>query len=243
MSSYRAHVYDLYATALAKAAVVLVAYKECIRHRSECAEFPESLNELRTRFSDLQTAVEALFAAVPAEVAIAGNLQRHMYFGNLYINAQGSPGGWGVDAQLVLEHDLPAVLNAFSGWYETASGVDPELMTRLRPFNSASHINSAEREAWTIFKTRMTEAYDLPGNVDGHELVERLFGGNDPAVSFLSESERRGYHNLFKGLYTLHRNQIAHNDQGPNPAATDAVIALIGIYLSRIAPPGADAGR
>ena len=243
MSSYRAHVYDLYAAALAKAAVVLVAYKECIRHRSECAESPEAFEDLRERFSDLQTAVEALFAVVPAEVVAAGNLQRHMHFGNVYINLHGSPSGWGVDARLILEHDLPAVLDAFNGWYETASEVDPELATRLSTFDSASHINSATREAWAIFKTRMTKAHGLPGNVDGHELVERLFGGDAPAVSSLPERERQGYCNLFKGLYTLYRNPITHNDQEPNPAATDAVIALIGICLSRIAPPKADAGR
>lgn len=142
-----------------------------------------------------------------------------------------------------MNRDLPDLLDRFEAWYETASGLDPEYVRRLESFDRGQHINSAEREAWTIFKTRMTEAYDLPGNVDGHELVERLFGGNDPAVSFLSESERRGYHNLFMGLYTLFRNEVAHNDREPNPAATDAVIALIGITLSRIAPPGADAGR
>ena len=243
MSSYRAHVYSLYTTALVKAAMVLVAHEECVRDCSECAESPEAFEDLRERFSDLQTAVEALFAAVPAEVVIAGNLQRHMYFGNRYINIEDRPSGWGDDARLILKHDLPTVLDAFNGWYETASEVDPELMTRLLPFNSASHINSATREAWPIFKTRMTEAYGLPDNVDGHELVERLFGDDAPAVSSLSERERRGYCNLFKGLYTLYRNPVAHNDQEPNPAATDAVIALIGICLSRIAPPRADAGR
>ena len=243
MSSYRAHVYSLYTTALAKAAMVLVAREECVRDCSECAESPEAFEDLRERFSDLQTAVEALFAVVPAEVVIAGNLQRHMYFGNRYINIEDRPSGWEDDARLILKHDLPAVLDAFNGWYETASEVDPELMRRLLPFNSASHINSAEREAWTIFKTRMTQAYGLSGDLDGHPLVERLFGENAPVVSSLSESERRGYYNLFKGLYTLHRNQVAHNDQEPNPAATDAVIALIGICLSRIAPPKADAGR
>lgn len=241
MYSYHAHVHSLYTVAVSRAAAVLAAYERCVRHDPEDAEFPEALGELRARFGDLQAAVDALFVVVPVEVAAAGRLKRHMHFGNVHINIQGRPGGWGSDARFVLECDLPAVLNAFNDWYATTSGIDPELLERLRPFNGVSHINSACREAWTIFKTRATKACDLPDDIDGHALVERLFGDDDPAVSSLSDGERQGYRNLFKGLYTLCRNPVAHNDQEPNPAEADAVIALIGICLSRIAPPEADA--
>ena len=241
MYSYHAHVHNLYTVALSKAAAVLVAYERCVHHHPECAEFPDALSELRARFGDLQVAIDALSTVVPSKVIGAGDLKRHMHFGNIYINIDGRPEGWGPDAQFVLECDLPAVLNAFNDWYAAASGVDPELVERLRPFNSVSHINSAAREAWTIFKTRTTEAYDLPGDLDGHQLVDRLFGDDDPAASSLSDRERRGYHNLFKGLYTLYRNPVAHNDQEPNPAVADSVIAFIGICLNRIAPLKADA--
>lgn len=243
MYSYRAHVHSLYAVALSKAAAVQVACELCVRHDPEDVEFLDALGELRARFGDLQEAVDALSAVVPVEVAAAGDLGRHMYFGNYYINNQGHPRGWKDDAPLVLERDLPAVLDAFNDWYATASGIDPELLERLRSFNGVSHINSASREAWTIFKTRATEAYGLPDDIDGHALVDRLFGGDDPSVPSLSDGERQGYRNLLKGLYTLHRNPVAHNDQEPNPGAADAVIALIGICLSRIAPPETDADR
>lgn len=241
MYSYHAHVHSLYTVAVSKAAAVLVAYERCVRHHPECAEFPDALSELRARFGDLRTAVESLTATLPAGVGSAGDLTRHMNWGNHWIDVKGEPLSWGSDARFVLECDLPAVLNAFNDWYAAASVVDPELVERLRPFNSVSHINSAAREAWTIFKTRATEAYNLPDGIDGHPLVDLLFGDDDPAVSFLSASERRGYRNLFEGLYTLHRNPIMHNDQEPNPAVADSVIAFIGICLSRIAPPKADA--
>ena len=243
MYSYHAYVHNLYTAALSKAAAVLVAYERCVHHHPECAESPDALSELRARFGDLQAAVDALSMVVPTEVAATGELKRHMHFGNVYINIQGRPGGWGADAQLVLERDLPAVLNAFNDWYAAASGVDPELVERLRPFNSASHINSASREAWPIFKTRLIEAFDLPKALDGRKLVERLFDGDNPEVATLSKRERQAYSNLLKGLYSLNRNLLAHNDAHPNPAETDAVIALIGICLSRIAPPKADLDR
>ena len=241
MYSYRAHVYDLYARAVSKAVAVLVACEEYERHRLEGPVSPEKLSDLRARFGELRTAVESLTTALPAGVASASRLETHIAWGNHWFDKKGEPRGWEGDARSVIERDLPTVLDAFNNWYATASGVDPELVERLHPFNGVSHINSAIREAWTIFKTRMTKAYDLPDDIDGHPLVERLFGDDDPAVSSLSVGERLGYRNLFKGLYTLCRNPVAHNDQEPNPAEADAVIALIGICLSRIAPPEADA--
>ena len=249
MYSYHAHVHTLYSVALSKAAAVLVASERCSQHHPKSAEFPDTLGELRARFGDLQVAVDALFAVVPNEVATVGELKRHMHFGNVYINIKDQPGGWGSDAQLVLERDLPAILHAFNDWYATASGVDPELVERLRPFNGVSHINSAGREAWAIFKTRLIEAFDLPKDLDGHKpldgyrLVKRLFDGDNPEIATLPEQERQAYSNLLKGLYSLNRNLLAHNDAHPNPAETDAVIALLGICLSRIAPPKADADK
>lgn len=243
MYSYHTHVHSLYTVAVSRAAAVLVAYERCVRHDPEDAEFPDALGELRARFGDLQVAADALFAVVPVEVAAAGELKRHMHFGNVFINIKGRPDGWQNNGQLVLDRDLPAIFNAFNDWYAAASGIDPELVERLHPFNSVAHINSASREAWAIFKTRLIEAFDLPGNLDGHKLIERLFDGDDPEVATLSKRERQGYSNLLKGLYSLNRNPVSHNDAHPNPAEADAVIALIGICLSRIAPPEADAGR
>lgn len=243
MYSYRAHVYDLYAAALSKGVAVLVACDEHEWHRLEGHVPTENLSDLRTRFGALRMAVESLITALPTGVGSVGELEQHMAWGRYWIDEKGRPREWGSDARSIVERDLPTVLNAFNDWYATASGVDPELVERLHPFNSVAHINSAIRETWAIFKTRVIEAYGLPDDIDGHPLIERLFGNNDPAVSSLSDGERLGYRNLFKGLYTLHRNPVAHNDQEPNPAEADAVIALLGVYLSRIAPPEADADK
>ena len=242
MYSYRAHVYDLYAAALAKATASATAYAEVLRHQVEVgsAEFEEACSEFERRFAELETEVKALTQALPHGVSARTELPRHMWFCRHWI-ARGQPTGCGTDPSSIVERDLPAVIRAFGQWYEAQSQIDASYAKRLHSFNSVSHINSAAREAWAIFKTRTTEAYDLPGDLDGHQLVDRLFGDDDPAVSSLSDRERRGYHNLFKGLYTLYRNPVAHNDQEPNPAEADALIALIGICLSQTTPPDPDA--
>ena len=237
MYSYHPRVHQSHAEATAKAAAVVVAYAACDRPGSPDADFQAAVDELDARLWDLQTAVSALNRILPPEIGSKNGLSRHVEIGRHVVNKR-RPWEWRGDPQTILNHDLPNLLDRFEAWYETASGLDPEYVRRLESFDRGEHINSAEREVWTIFKTRVTETYDLPRNLDGRDLADRLFGGNDPAVSFLSESERRGYHNLFMGLYTLFRNEVAHNDREPNPAATDAVIALIGVCLGRIAPPG-----
>ena len=128
-------------------------------------------------------------------------------------------------------------MKAFNTWYEEESKVDPDYAQKLSPFGGHTLINSAMREAWTVFKARATDELGLPDDLDGHDLVDRLFDDDDPAVSTLSRKERRDYCHLMKGLYSLYRNPVMHNDPKPNPAAADAVIALVGICLARIARP------
>ena len=70
--------------------------------------------------------------------------------------------------------------------------------------------------------------------MDGHKLVDQLFGTDSATAGLLSNSDRQGYANLFKGLYTLNRNPISHNDMSVNPEVIDAVLALINAALARI---------
>ena len=103
-----------------------------------------------------------------------------------------------------------------------------------RQFVTTGQLNAAVREAWAIFKSRMVDLFALPEELDGHRLCDRLFGTNGATTGLLSDSDRQGYANLFKGLYTLNRNPISHNDMPPNPEEVDAVLALVNSALSRI---------
>lgn len=237
MHSYRAHVYDLYVAAVGKAASVAVAYAECLQHDPKSEEFSTALAELRELRNAMERAVDALDHAFPADVEWLHSARRHIGASRYWIDKQRNLRGWGSDPQTIVEHDLPAAIGAFNTWYEAASQIDGDYAERLLEFHGYAQINSAHREAWAIFKTRATQLFDLPENLDGHKLADRLFGDDQPAVSVLTAAERRGYRELMKGLYTLYRNPVSHNDSDPNPAVTDAVTALIGACLARIAPP------
>lgn len=237
MHSYRTHVYDLYVTAVGKAASVAVAYAECLQYDPKSEEFSTVLAEFQARRSELERALDSLDDAFPDDVKWLGEARRHIWWSRHWIDKLRHPSGWRSDPQIIIEHDLPAAMDAFNTWYETASQIDGDYTKRLREFRSSAQINSAHREAWAIFKTRATQLFDLPDDLDGYRLVGRLFGDEQPAASTLTAKERRGYRELMKGLYTLYRNPVSHNDSDPNPAVTDAVTTLIGTCLARIAPP------
>ena len=236
MHSYRAHVYDLYVTAVDKAASVAVAYAGCLQIDPKSEKFPSALEELNALRGEMERAVDSLDQAFPNDVKWLGRTRKHIRWGRYWIDEEHNLQGWDNDPEVILAEDLPAAIAAFNTWYETASQIDGDYTERLREFRSSAQINSANREAWAIFKTRATQLFDLPDDLDGYKLVDRLFGDEQPAASTLTAKERRGYRKLMKGLYTLYRNPVSHNDSDPNPAATDAVTTLIGICLARIAP-------
>lgn len=237
MHSYRTHVYDLYVAAVGKAASVAVAYGECLQHDPKSEEFSTVLAEFQALRNELERAFDTLDHVFPADVKWLGGARRHLGWSRYWIDKERHPRGWGSDPQTIIEHDLPAAMDAFNTWYETASQIDGDYTERLREFHSSAQINSAHREAWAIFKTQATLLFDLSDDLDGYKLVDRLFGDEQSAVSTLTAKERRGYRELMKGLYTLYRNPVSHNDSDPNPAVTDAVTTLIGTCLARITPP------
>lgn len=236
MHSYRTHVYDLYVAAVGQAVSVAVAHASCLQLDPKSEEFQDALADLNALRGDLERAVDSLDHAFPNDVEWLNGVKGHIGWGKYWIDKRHNLRGWGNDPEVIVEHDLPAAMAAFNTWYETASQIDGDYTERLRAFSSSAQINSANREAWAIFKTRATQAFDLPDDLDGYKLVDRLFGDEQPAASTLTAKERRGYRKLMKGLYTLYRNPVSHNDSEPNPAATDAVTTLIGICLARIAP-------
>ncbi len=134
----------------------------------------------------------------------------------------------------IVAYDLPDALGLFEEWYERQSPTDSILGTRLEPHITNGQLNAALREAWPVFKTRMVEVFRLADNLDGHELTNKLFGSNGSTAGLLPDQEREGYLNLFKGLYTLSRNPVVHNDTPVNPEEAGAVLALINSALVRV---------
>ena len=237
MLTYRNYIYRLAMEASADAVALSLSLSHSIAERGNSdyrTRVKEEMPRFQTGANRLQVSVDKLLGALPSEVREAvrnGNLHRHLKFIDYYLG-NGAPQACAQDPVDVAKHDLPGVLRLFDAWYEHNSLQHVALSDRLAPLVATGQLNSAIREAWVMFKSRMVSIFGLSDNLDGHKLVNQLFGKNGAASDILSQGEQQGYSNLLKGLYTLSRNPVSHNDVVPNPEEIDAVLALVNSVLA-----------
>ena len=240
MLSYRTHVYSCAMVATAEATKLALALSMCVaeqlRGPDPQAAIDNHLPGLVDGAASLRSAVDAFTEALPPEADSwrgTTGLSRHLWFIDKRLNEK-SPALCAGDPIDIASNDLPEILKEFERWYEQQSPIHTDLGRRLYPHIAAGQLNSALREAWPFFKTRMVEEFGLTGDLDGHDLVNKLFGNTGATADLLPNSEREGYLNLFKGLYALNRNPVSHNDVQANPEYAAAVLALINSTLLRV---------
>ena len=241
MLTYRAHIYALAMAVSAEATTLALSLGECVTAQQAASDrraiAEKYLPDLRSNEIALRVAVDKLSEAIPPEarkeIFQATNLMRHLGWIK-YRLAQNLPGACLGDPIDILKLDLPEVLKRFEEWYERQSPTDSTLGDRVQPHIAAGQFRTALRDAWPLFKTRMVEAFGLSDDLDGDRLAVKLFGSSGATVGLLPNDEREGYLNLFKGLYTLSRNPVAHGDVPENPEESSAILALINSALVRI---------
>ena len=241
MLTYRGYVYTLVMAASADATALALSLAHCVSHWHQPdyrERASEDLSSLQRDASRLRNSVDKLLTALPPDAREAvhegrSGLLRHLSFIEYWLG-KNSPIGCTQDPIDIARRDLPAVLALFDEWYERHSSGSTELPDRLAPFITTGQLNAAVREAWAIFKSRLVDLFEVSDELDGHRLVDQLFGANGATAGIMSDSDRQGYANLFKGLYTLNRNPISHNDMSVNPEEIDAVLALVNTALARI---------
>ena len=120
----------------------------------------DHLPGLRECASALRAAIDQLQKALPAEAQDRAlqpsNLLRHMSFAESYLN-KSQPLNCVQDSIDMSTRDLPIFLRLFEEWYESCSPNDQALSSRVEPLLGMGQFNSANREAWVIFKKRMHE--------------------------------------------------------------------------------------
>ena len=241
MLTYRGYVYTLTMAASADATALALSLAHCVSLTNQPDYRERTRDDLHSLDRDadrLRNSVDKLLTALPPDAREAvqegrTGLLRHLSFIEYWLG-KNSPISCAQDPVDIATHDLPAVLALFDDWYEHHSPGSASLPNRLAPFITTGQLNAAVREAWAIFKSRMVDLFGLPDELDGHRLFDKLFGTNGATVGLLSDSDRQGYANLFKGLYTLNRNPISHNDMPSNPEEAEAVLALVTSALSTI---------
>ena len=231
MLTHRSHVYDLALSASAEAvdfAMLLATHIAANDDRS-----PMLHGEARM----LQDSINQLLSALPKSIGEGSYhsdcLMRHMWLIHHRLE-QNQPRECLADPIDMVRSDIPGVLELYDEWYKQQSLGDSELSSRIEPFIKAGQLNAALREAWPVFKTRMVMTFGLSDALDGHNLAEALFGPEGATAKDLEEGERQGYLNLLKGLYTLYRNPVSHNDIQNSPQEVDSVLVMLDAILARV---------
>ena len=182
----------------------------------------------------MKQAVDKLLSALPSDADInSSSLERHINWISRRLKEK-APSKCAHDPIDIVRSDLPDILKQFDKWYASQSVLDQDLSARLMPFIESGQLNAAVREAWPIFKTRMVDRFGISGAIDGHKLVVAIFGPDGAMAGLLPDKEREGYLNLFKGLYALSRNPLAHNDIRSNPVEVEAALLLISTTLTKV---------
>ena len=241
MLTYRAHIYALAMTVSAEATELACSLTECVTAREVASDrravAEKYLPDLRSNEISPRVAIDKLTEALPSEareeILGAKNLERHLEWIKYWLGRD-SPGACRGDPIDIVKQDLPEVLKRFEQWYERQAPTDSTLGDSAQPHIAAGRFRSALRDAWPLFKTGMVETFGLSGDLDGHKLVVKLFGSAGATVGLLPDDEREGYLNLFKGLYTLSRNPVAHGDVPENPEESIAILALVNSAMVRI---------
>ena len=241
MLSYRLHIYRLAMTVSGDAtqlAFALAPYQNWHNYSEDVKKemLDKDMPDLHMQVESLVSSVEELKNSLPADFDFkphAYKLIRHLSWIRRRIN-EGSPALCTADPIDIVSRDIFDLLDKFEAWYKGKSLEDADLANRVNSFIARGEHNAAVREAWAMFKTRMVNRYGISDKLDGHKLAEELFSSEGVAFSHLTENEGQGYLNLFKGLYTLSRNPVAHNDLPTDPEFVEATMRLINSAIVRI---------
>jgi hypothetical protein len=171
---------------------------------------------------------------LPEEVQGRSNLGRHIAFmeHSLARNNRKSCEG---DIADICERDITELENAFQAWCSKPDHYDSELALAISDLLMPDHLDSAIRKSFIVLKERLCKRFGVPRDLDGTDLINRIFGRNSDAVKTLSESERQAMRDLLAGMYGVFRNRFAHSAASPTWAEADAIISMVNHVLQEIA--------
>jgi hypothetical protein len=231
MLTFRSYVYQLAMAASAKVSSFALLLAQHLNNESV------GLARLQREASDMEIAVNAFVSALPEAIreraVTSTELKRHIGFIHYWLE-KGKPSACVGDPVALVQADLPGVLRVFDDSQQQVAVEAVGFTDSIEPFIKTGHYDAALREAWVVFKSRMVAIFGLSEELDGHRLVEALFGPEGAMAGTLNERERQGYCNLLKGLYTLYRNPVFHNHIQPDPVETDSVLAMLDAAVVRI---------
>ena len=188
-----------------------------------------SAEELLLDARGLDKRLDYLYSIIPEGCSL-GNAGRHAHFMIHYLE-RNNISSCSQDIIDIIEHDLPTGEEQIRQWANSLSYVDADLRNEIRVLIRTGQFDSAIRKAFVILKDRICDKYGLPRDMDGVDLINKLFGSNSEYFSYMHPREKQAHRDLFSGMFGLVRNRFAHNNVEASLTEMDTVISGINYCL------------
>lgn len=103
---------------------------------------------------------------------------------------------------------------------------------------AATDLRSALARAFLILKNRLSSAFELGDNLDGEDLVNKIFGTNgilaSTATDDAKKKENLALRDLLAGLFKVFRNKYSHADVIPPWYEAQAVLLMMTFALTHL---------
>ncbi|MHA1981873.1 MAG: TIGR02391 family protein [Promethearchaeota archaeon] len=205
-------------------------YAENLRAKFNANATPEDLlldrNNLDTLFKHLE-------GVLPKEIQGRTGFERHLIWMEKRLK-ENNPELCRGDIEDICLSDLPMLEKLFREWCTDNIHFDQELVDKVSDLLIHQEYDSAIRKAFVILKSRLVSKLNGPGNLDGADLVNHLFGKDGYLAAVIDKTEKQAMRDLLAGLYGVFRNKYGHQDIKAPRHETDAVLSMINYVLKRI---------
>lgn len=175
---------------------------------------------------------ENIIKLLPSQVKNKSDCGRHIYWLKYWLQ-QKKPLKCIDDIQDICETDIDEIEEQFDKWCYVKVNVDKYLVKAINTLLENREFNAAVIQSFKLLTERLRRKYKIK-NLDGCKLIDAIYSQAGKADEKLSNSTKEGLLYLMKGLYTLFRNEHAHNKLKTKPYESEAVISMINYLLLRL---------
>lgn len=132
----------------------------------------------------------------------------------------------------IMDYDLPKIKELYLEKLKSFPYLDRQLKDECENLLINCEYDSVIRKAFVVFKDRAVKQFNLPNNLDGEILVNRLFSPDKGLIQVSVEKDKReAFRDFCVGLFKYFRNAYAHNLIDNPEYVVETVISAINMIL------------
>ncbi len=192
-----------------------------------------SFDELFIDTENLSSLFKILEEILPQELHGISEFQQHHNFCIYYLKKENSY-NYLQNISCICDNDLPLLESKFRDWCSNSIHYDKEIVEKTTNLLVRREYDSVVRKAFVILKSRLVKKFNIANDIDGEELVNKIFGSNGLISRQVDQNECQSMRNLLSGMYGIFRNNFSHNDVEIHYHEVDAILSMINYILKCI---------